>query len=282
MAQSSDYSVVARDIRKSYVSRGADRRKNVKSRDIRVDALKGVSFAATSGESVGILGQNGSGKSTLLRLIAGGETPTSGSLLVRSQPVLLGITAALQPGLSGSRNVRLGCLAMGMTPEQVDDVYADIVEMSGLDADAMARPMQTYSAGMGSRLRFAIATSIDPDILLIDEALSAGDASFASRAKRRMDALLGKAHTIFLVSHAAETIEKMCTRALWLHQGEIIADGPAEETARLYRLWAWREAKDEHEGAEKILKDVTAEYKKPEIVLASDDKGNNGRKKKSA
>lgn len=280
MAQSSDYSVVARDIRKTYISRGSDRRKDVKSRNITVDALKGVSFATTSGEAVGILGQNGSGKSTLLRLIAGGETPTSGSLLVRSQPVLLGITAALQPGLSGSRNVRLGCLAMGMTPEHADDVYDDIVEMSGLDADAMARPMQTYSAGMGSRLRFAIATSIDPDILLIDEALSAGDASFASRAKRRMDALLGRAHSIFLVSHAAQTIEQMCTRALWLHKGEIIADGPAEETARLYRLWAWREAKDKYDEAKEILEDVRSKYTKPEIVLASDS--SNGRKKKSA
>lgn len=282
MAQSSDYSVVARDIRKQYISRGADRRKNVKSRDIRVEALKGVSFATMPGESVGILGQNGSGKSTLLRLIAGGETPTSGSLLVRSQPVLLGISAALQPALSGSRNVRLGCLAMGMSPEQADEVYDDIVSMSGLDSDAMARPMQTYSAGMGSRLRFAIATSIDPDILLIDEALSAGDAAFAARAKRRMDSLLGRAHAIFLVSHAAQTIEEMCTRALWLHKGEIISDGPAEETARLYRLWAWREAKDEHEDAEKILEDVRSEYKKPEIILASDGKGTNGRKKKSA
>lgn len=282
MAQSSDYSVIARDIRKQYLSRGADRRKNVKSRNITVEALKSVSFVTTSGEAVGILGQNGSGKSTLLRLIAGGETATSGSLLVRSQPVLLGISAALQPSLSGTRNVRLGCLAMGMTPDQVNDVYDDIVEMSGLDADAMARPMQTYSAGMGSRLRFAIATSIDPDILLIDEALSAGDASFASRAKRRMDALLGKAHTIFLVSHAAQTIEQMCTRALWLHKGEIIADGPAEETAKLYRLWAWREAKDEHDGAEKILREVRAEYKKPEIALASDSAGGNGGKKKFA
>ncbi|MGO1459501.1 MAG: ABC transporter ATP-binding protein [Flaviflexus sp.] len=278
MAQSSEYAVVARDIRKSYIARGADRRKNIKSRDITVEALKGVSFAAPSGESIGILGQNGSGKSTLLRLIAGGETPTSGSLLVRSQPVLLGISAALQPTLSGARNVRLGCLAMGMTPEQVDEVYDDIVSLSGLDEDAMARPMQTYSAGMGSRLRFAIATSIDPDILLIDEALSAGDAAFATRAKRRMDHLLTKAHSIFLVSHAAQTIEEMCTRAIWLHKGEIIADGPAESTARHYRLWAWREAKDEYESANKIIEDVKKDYVKPNIVLASDEKNHNGKR----
>lgn len=270
MAQSSDLAVVARDIRKSYVAKGSDRRKGERSRNIRVDALKGVSFAAASGEAIGILGQNGSGKSTLLRLIAGGETPTSGSLLVRSQPVLLGITAALQPSLSGARNVRLGCLAMGMTPEEADEVYDDIVAMSGLDPEAMARPMQTYSAGMGSRLRFAIATSIDPDILLIDEALSAGDAAFASRAKRRMDKLLGRAHCIFLVSHAAQTIEEMCTRALWLHKGEIIADGPAEETARQYRLWAWREAKDAKDEAHEILAEVKSTYVKPEIVFASD------------
>lgn len=272
MAQSSEISVVARDIRKKYTARGTDRRKGTSNRSIRVEALKGVTFAASSGEAIGILGQNGSGKSTLLRLIAGGETPTSGRLLVRSQPVLLGISAALQPLLSGARNVRLGCLAMGMTADEVNAVYDDIVKMAGLDEDAMARPMQTYSAGMSSRLRFAIATSIDPDILLIDEALSAGDAAFSSRAKDRMDSLLGRAHTIFLVSHAAETIEKMCTRALWLHNGEIVADGPAEETARKYRLWAWREAKDEHDEAEKILADVRSRYSEPKIILASDKK----------
>lgn len=272
--------VVARNVRKQYVVRGADsstvassKMKFGRRRSMVVDALDGVSFVATEGESIGVLGSNGSGKSTLLRMIAGGESPTSGDLQVVAQPVLLGISAAIQPELSGKRNVQLGCLAMGMTPDEVNEHYDSIVDLSGI-GDAIYRPMKTYSSGMGARLKFAIATAIDPEILLIDEALSAGDATFEEKATERMNELLGKAGTMFLVSHSAETIQKMCSRAIWLHKGQIVADGRAEDIGREYRVWAWRIAKGKHDEADTIMETVRSRYRFPEIHLSSDYESN--------
>src|SRR5699024_1297082 len=138
---------------------------------ITVNALRGVSFAARHGELIGIVGQNGSGKSTLLRMMAGLEAPTTGTILTSSTPILLGVNAALIPDLSGVENVTLGCLAMGMTPDEAEAALPEIVELAGIGR-SIYRPMRTYSSGMGARLRFAIAVSARPEILLIDEALS--------------------------------------------------------------------------------------------------------------
>ncbi|MCZ0858941.1 ABC transporter ATP-binding protein [Actinomyces israelii] len=219
---------------------------------VTVDALKGVSFVARAGQSIGILGRNGSGKSTLLRIIAGLETPRSGLVSARSNPVLLGVNAALVPDLSGERNVRLGCLAMGLSRAETEAVLPDIVELAGI-GKSIYRPMKTYSSGMASRLRFAIAAASNPDILLIDEALSTGDAAFKERSENKMTQLRQNAGTVFIVNHAAQVIEEMCTRALWLMDGALIGDGPGPEIAHDYRWWSWNIAKNEPEKADKIL-----------------------------
>lgn len=223
-----------------------------------VDALRDVSFVAYSGESIGLVGSNGSGKSTLLRLIAGLDRPTKGSVRAVAQPVLLGVNAALQPQLSGLANVELGLLASGFTPQEVRDLIPRVLEQADI-GDAIHRPMRTYSSGMGSRLRFAIATASEPEILLIDEALGTGDAASKDRAKERMDEIRDRAGTIFLVSHAAKTIEETCSRAIWIHQGRLIQDGPAKKTARTYRWWAWNVAKGEKEIAQQVLSDAIDE-----------------------
>lgn len=229
-----------------------------------VHALRGVNLVARQGEFVGLIGANGSGKSTLLRLIAGVERPDEGQILARRRPTLLGVNAALQPALSGAENVRLGCLAMGMTPQQASAVFDEVVELSALE-DSIYRPMGSYSAGMGARLRFAIAVAARPSILLIDEALSTGDATFAQRSEEAMNEMLGNAGTVFLVSHAAKTIQELCSRAVWLHEGQIIMDGPAEEVAEKYRWWAWNVAKGEREIADKLLEQAIEEGE-PEVV----------------
>lgn len=218
----------------------------------KVEALKGVSFSVREGEHVGIVGSNGSGKSTLLRLIAGVEPPASGRVLASATPVLLGVSAAMMPQLTGARNVRLGLLALGFEPAQVREIMPGVVELAGI-GDAIHRPMSTYSSGMGARLRFAIAAASQPDILLVDEALGTGDAAFADRSKRAIDELRARAGTIFLVSHAAATIENMCTRAIWLHQGELITDGEAVPVARTYRWWAHNVAQEKFDVAEKVM-----------------------------
>ncbi|SDS13871.1 ABC transporter [Brevibacterium sandarakinum] len=229
-----------------------------------VRALRGVNFVAREGEMVGIVGANGSGKSTFLRNVAGVEQPDRGRILVRYQPLLLGVSAALQPALSGSENVRLGCLAMGLSPEEAAEAFDHVVELSALGA-GIHRPMGTYSSGMGARLRFAIALAARPKILLIDEALSTGDATFAERSERAMDELLAEAGTMLLVNHAAKVIQELCTRAVWMHKGEILMNGPAEAVAEKYRWWAWNVAKGKEDIADKLLHDVVSNAVKEEI-----------------
>lgn len=274
-------SVVVHDVHKTYttaLSPSSDgngkagslvrfgRRVFRRDRSTKVHALRGVSLVARSGEAVGLLGSNGAGKSTLLRMIAGIEKPTSGTILVGAKPMILGVQAALVPALSGSRNIELGCLAAGLSPAQVQEIKPRIAELADI-GEAINRPMRTYSSGMSARLRFAMNVAMRPDILLIDEALGTGDAAFAAKSKMITTEILENAGTIFLVSHAAQTIEKMCSRAVWLHKGEIIAEGPAKETAREYRLWAWSMANGEREKADAILRKHLSHPVETRIVL---------------
>jgi teichoic acid transport system ATP-binding protein len=235
-----------------------------------VRALAGVSLVARAGDAVGVVGLNGSGKSTLLRIIAGLEHPDRGQVRARSTPVLLGVNAALLPELSGRQNVHLGCLAMGMTPEQAEAAYPTVVEVAGIGA-SIHRPMKTYSSGMAARLKFAIAAASEPQILLIDEALATGDAAFRDRSEERMKLLRQNAGCVFLVSHAAKTVEETCTRAIWLHHGRVVTDGPAYDVAQAYRWWAWNLAKGETEKAAGLLEDAFRQGVDTQIVLSPAD-----------
>jgi len=229
-----------------------------------VRALSGISFVARSGEQIGLVGQNGSGKSTLLRIIAGLENPAKGRVLAESTPVLIGVNAALVPDLSGEENIRLGCLAMGLTPAQAEAAVPDVRDLAGL-GKSIYLPMKTYSSGMGARLRFAIATAANPHILLIDEALATGDAAFRERSEARMRRLRENAGTVFLVSHAAQTIEESCTRAIWLNHGRLVLDGAAEDVALRYRKWAWAVAKDRPDEAKNIIETAFAEREQTQV-----------------
>lgn len=223
-----------------------------------VHALRAVSFVAHRGETIGLVGTNGSGKSTLLRLIAGLDQPSRGQVLAQSNPMLLGVSAALQQDLSGEENARLGLLALGFRPAEVDEALERVYDIASI-GEAIRRPMRTYSSGMGARLRFAIAAAAEPDILLLDEVMSTGDAASAQRAEARMREIRSRAGTVFVVSHAAQTIEETCTRALWIHEGMLIQDGEAEATARAYRLWAWSVATGETDKAEGLLRQAMEE-----------------------
>lgn len=199
-----------------------------------IHAVRGVSFTAFEGEAIGVIGGNGAGKSTLLRSMAGLLPPTSGAVYAHSQPLLLGVGAALQPGVSGRRNIELGGLALGMSHADVAAKTPEIIEFSGL-AEFIDLPLRTYSSGMRARLHFAIATSVEPELLLIDEALAVGDADFKRRGQERIEELKAKAGTVFLVSHSLRNVEKTCDRALWLERGELVADGPVGEVVEGYR-----------------------------------------------
>lgn len=233
-----------------------------------VRALSCVSMYAEKGECIGILGRNGSGKSTLMRLIAGNEAPDEGQVLTSATPTLLNVSAALQPRLPGRTNIRLGLLAQGVSPEKIDELTEEIIDFAEI-GKAVERPMKTYSSGMGARLKFAISTAVQRDLLLIDEALGTGDASFTERAQERMTGFVSNAGTIFLVSHAMASIKSMCSRVIWLHDGEIIADGDVEPITLLYNKWTARAARKNFESAESLILGVKSTYKKPSILLDS-------------
>ena len=195
-----------------------------------VKAVRGITFAAKHGESIGIIGVNGSGKSTLLRLIP----PASGTVHVASSPALLGVNAVLMKDLTGERNIMIGGLALGLTSKEINERYQEIVDFADL-GEFVNLPMKAYSSGMGARLRFAISASAVPDILMIDEALATGDAAFRAKSKAKMDSVRESAGTVFLVSHSLATIQSMCTRVLWVHQGKLVMDGDPKEVCGRYK-----------------------------------------------
>jgi teichoic acid transport system ATP-binding protein len=202
-----------------------------------VRALKGVSFDVYDGESVGIIGSNGSGKSTLLTAIAGLIYPTEGEILVSDEPKLLGVGATLLPAATGWRNIRIGCVALGMSLEEVEERMPEIGEFTGL-GEALDRPLRTYSSGMRGRLHFAIATSVQPKILLIDEALAVGDFRFKKKSTQKVKEIVANAGTFLLVSHSLEEVAEQCPRVLWIEQGRLRADGPADEVIARYESFA--------------------------------------------
>lgn len=189
-----------------------------------VHAIRGISFVAYRGDAVGVIGRNGSGKSTLLRAIAGLLPPEQGNVYSTGEASLLGVNAALLEDLTGERNVILGCLAMGMTKLEAKDKYQSIVDFSGV-GDFIDLPMKTYSSGMGSRLRFAIAASKSHDVLLVDEALATGDAEFRVKSHARIEELRQDAGTVFLVAHNLEEVEQTCNRVIWMERGQMVTQG---------------------------------------------------------
>ena len=189
-----------------------------------VHAVRGVSFVVYHGDAIGIIGRNGSGKSTLLQAIAGLLPPERGSVYTSGQAALLGVNAALLDDLTGERNIVLGCLAMGMSPQDVKDNYQSIVDFSGVGS-FVDYPMRTYSTGMAQRLRFSIAASKTHEILMIDEALATGDAAFRTKSHDKIVQLRQEAGTVFLVAHNLAEIEASCNRVIWLEKGKIVMQG---------------------------------------------------------
>lgn len=198
-----------------------------------VHAVRGISFDVRDGDSLAVIGSNGSGKSTLLAAVAGVLPISDGEIWVRETPKLLGVGGTLMPTLSGRRNIHIGCLALGMSAEEAIDIAPSVIEFADI-GDAIDRPLRTYSSGMRARLQFGIATSVTPRVLMVDEALAVGDAAFRRKCQAKIDTMLAAAGSLLLVSHSAADVLAMCTTALWVDKGLVVASGPVKDVLTAY------------------------------------------------
>lgn len=234
-----------------------------------VEALKPLTLVVNTGEAVGVIGTNGSGKSTLMKVLTGHLPPTSGAVYATSTPIMLGVNAALVKQISGYDNITLGCLAMGMTRQQVEEKRDAVIELSGLTDNALRLPMKAYSSGMASRLQFAIATSMDPEILIIDEALNTGDAQFRDRTASRIDQLRKEAGCVFLVSHSLPTIREMTNRCIWIQQGELVMDADPAAVTKTYHGYTKLMAQKRYDEGAKYLSEVKKAFLSQEIIWSN-------------
>lgn len=197
-------------------------------------ALKHVSFTVEKGESVAVIGSNGAGKSTLLGLMAGLSQPDEGAVTVNGQVApLLELGSGFHPDLTGRENVKLNAALLGRSRKQTYAAFDSIVEFSGI-GDFIDEPLRTYSTGMVMRLAFAVAVHTDPEVILIDEVLAVGDATFQAKCFDRLYQFRKAGKTLVCVSHATPTLKQLCDRALWLDHGELIMSGVMADVADAY------------------------------------------------
>jgi ABC-type polysaccharide/polyol phosphate transport system ATPase subunit len=200
-----------------------------------VKALNGVSLDVHYGTVLGIIGSNGAGKSSLMRVISGIVPPTEGRIEVHgSVSTLLALGVGFNQAMTGRENVYLGGLAAGMSRSEIDANFQAIADFSEL-GEAIDAPMRTYSSGMFARLAFSVAAVVEPDILIVDEALSTGDAHFKAKSLNRMKELRTADRALILVSHALATIEDLCNEVIWLDKGKLMARGNPTEVIAAYR-----------------------------------------------
>ena len=239
-----------------------------------VEALNDVSFRVTSGGSLGIIGENGAGKSTLLKILAGTVRPTSGKVVKRGRvAALLELGSGFHSEFSGRQNIYLNAALLGLGEEEIKEQEPAIIRFSEL-GDVIDRPVKTYSSGMYVRLGFSIATSVDPDVLIIDEALSVGDQRFQQKCVDRMTKFREAGKTIIFCSHSMYLINELCADTLWLHKGGIGDYGKTPRVVSEYLASLKRGA--ENEGAENKAASPKS-VSLPEVVIEDirlvDDKG---------
>ena len=227
-------------------------------------ALRDIGFTVAKGETVGIIGRNGSGKSTLLQIICGTLSATSGDVQVRGRvAALLELGSGFNPEFTGRENVYMNASVLGLSKEEIQDRLDDIISFADI-GQFIDQPVKTYSSGMAVRLAFAVQSQIDPDVLIVDEALSVGDAKFQAKCFDRLKKLKDRGTSILLVTHSSEQIVTHCTRAVLLHDGAMVDIGePRQVVNRYLDLLFGRERKAEPDGAESAKDAATLQSAEP-------------------
>ena len=235
------------------------------------EALSDVSLELRQGESLGIIGENGAGKSTLLKLLSGVTAPTSGTVAVRGKVAsLLELGMGFHPEFTGRNNIRLNAAMMGLSEAEVERKIPEIIAFSEL-GEFIDRPVKTYSTGMSMRLGFAIAVQVEPDVLIIDEALSVGDGYFQKKCMSCIQSFVASGRTLIFCSHAMYYVSAYCQRALWLRNGRIAASGPVEQVVRDYENFLLRKSERADRAASQDVEaqDDTAESPQGPATLVS-------------
>jgi lipopolysaccharide transport system ATP-binding protein len=240
----SDDVVIVEGLSKSYHARNLERRAmlenllrwtlGIEARSQQVHALNDISFRVARGETLGIVGGNGAGKSTLLKIVAGIAAPSAGKVEVHARvSTQLSLGSGFHPYLTGRENIFLQGTILGMTNRQIRTLMPAIVEFAGIE-QAVDRQLWTYSSGMTSRLGFAVAAHVEFELLLLDEALSAGDRTFRDRCTESLLRFKTSGATMIIVSHGSENLRLLCDRVMWLDHGQVHAVGPTEEILDRY------------------------------------------------
>jgi ABC-type polysaccharide/polyol phosphate transport system ATPase subunit len=224
-----------RSLKKRLLSRGTGGQLASDANDrIVVEALRNLSLSLSPGDRVALVGHNGAGKTTLLRVMAGIYEPYAGTVIARGRiSPMFDISLGIDHEISGYDNIRLRGLILGLTPQEIERLMPDIAEFTELD-DYLDIPVRTYSSGMKTRLTFAVATCFSPEILLMDEWIMAGDASFLAKAQHRIQSFVERASILVLASHSIEICRKWCNKAVWLERGEIKMQGDIETVLAAY------------------------------------------------
>ena len=229
------YDARTRSMKNRLLGLGTRGRIGVDRGNVQVRALRNVSLALGDGDRVGLVGRNGAGKSTLLRVLSGIYEPPQGRIVIEGTTAsLLDMSLGMDPDATGYDNIMLRSAILGVSADEAAARIPEIEAFTEL-GDHLGLPLRTYSSGMSLRLAFAISTCVQPEILLLDEVVGAGDAHFMAKAEQRMVEMTERAKILVIASHAVATIMKRCNKALLLHEGQVLAFGPAEEVLDRYK-----------------------------------------------